>query len=73
MVETKETPWLLKPFAWLWSFIAAIVRLTGRLVAVLLGLVLMIAGAVLTVTVVGALLGIPLLVVGFLLVVRGLF
>ena len=73
MIETKNTPWLLLPFAWLWNFIAAIVRLTGRLVAVLLGLLLMVAGAILTVTVVGALLGIPLLVVGFLLVVRGLF
>jgi hypothetical protein len=73
MIETTNTPWPLLPCAWLWNFIAAIVRLTGRLVAVLLGLLLMVAGAILTVTVVGALLGIPLLVVGFLLVVRGLF
>jgi len=49
------------------------VKLTGRLVAVLLGLLLLIAGAILTVTVVGAILGIPLLVLGFLLVMRGLF
>ncbi len=73
MVETKKTPWPLLPFVWLWNFVAAIVKLTGRLVAVLLGLVLLIAGAILTVTVVGAILGIPLLVVGFLLVMRGLF
>jgi len=73
MVETKKTPWPLLPFVWLWNFVAAIVKLAGRLVAVLLGLLLLIAGAILTVTVVGAILGIPLLVVGFLLVMRGLF
>jgi hypothetical protein len=73
MIDTKDTPILLKPFAWLWNLVAEIVKLTGRLVAVIIGLLLMVAGVLLTVTVVGALLGVPLLIVGFLLVVRGLF
>ena len=64
---------LLWPFTALWNLIAGIIKLTGRLVAVVLGIVLMIAGFVLTVTVIGALVGVPLMVVGQLLVVRGLF
>jgi hypothetical protein len=42
-------------------------------VAVILGLVLMIVGAFLTVPVVGELVCIPLIVIGLLLVVRGLW
>jgi hypothetical protein len=73
MINTKNTYWLLKPFAWLWNLIATIVMLTGRLVAVLLGLLLMLGGVLLTITVVGAIIGIPLFIVGGLLVVRGLW
>jgi hypothetical protein len=43
------------------------------MLAVVLGLVLMIVGVLLTVTVVGAIVGLPMLVVGFLLVLKGLF
>jgi hypothetical protein len=42
-------------------------------VAVILGSVLMIAGILLSLTIIGALLGIPLFIVGILLVFRGLF
>jgi hypothetical protein len=49
------------------------VTLTGRLVAVILGLALMLVGVILTITVVGAIVGIPLLIIGVLLVVRGLW
>jgi hypothetical protein len=73
MINTKNTYWLLKPFAWLWNLIAYIVMLTGRLLAVVLGLVLMLVGVVLTITVVGAIGGIPLLIIGVLLVIRGLW
>lgn len=71
MINPKNTPWLLKPFVWLWNFIAYIVTLTGRLVAVILGLVFMLVGVILTITVVGAIVGIPLFIIGVLLVVRG--
>ena len=53
---------------YLWPIVAL-----GRLVAVLLGGVLMIAGGLLTMTVVGAVAGIPLMIVGLLLTARGIF
>ena len=71
--KRKQTPWLLWHFVALWKFIAAIVGLTGRLLAVVLGLVLMILGVVLCVTIIGAIAGIPMIIVGFLLVLRGIF
>ncbi len=73
MIDYKKTHWLLWPFVWLWNLVATIVMLTGRLAAVILGLVWMVVGVVLTITVVGAIVGIPLLVIGLLLVVRGLW
>lgn len=73
MIDSKKTPCLLKPFVWLWNLIVYIVTLTGRFLAVILGLLLIVAGIILTITVVGALLGIPLVIIGILLVVRGLW
>jgi hypothetical protein len=49
------------PFVMLFELVAAIVKLVGRL------------GAVLTVTVIGAVVGVPLILLGLLLVVRSLF
>ncbi len=69
----KHVPWLLWPFYALWMLIAGIIRMTGRLVAVILGLVFLIVGGILTVTVIGAILGIPLMIFGFLMIVRGFF
>jgi hypothetical protein len=73
MINTRNTYWLLKPFAWLWNLIATIVLLTGRMLAVILGLLLMLVGVILTITVIGAIVGIPLFIIGLLLVVRGLW
>jgi hypothetical protein len=73
MINPKNTPWFLRPFIWLWNFIAYIVSLTGRLIAVILGLVFMLVGVILTITVVGAIVGIPLFIIGLLLVIRGLW
>jgi multisubunit Na+/H+ antiporter MnhC subunit len=73
MINPKNTYWLLRPFIWLWNLIAYIVLLTGRLVAVILGLALMFVGVILAITVVGAIAGVPLLIIGVLLVVRGLW
>ena len=72
-LRTKRTPVLLAPFAWLWQLVSWILGLTGRLIAVILGFVFLIAGFLLTITVVGAIVGIPLLILGFALIVRGLF
>lgn len=73
MTETRKHPWYAWPFIALWKLIAGIVALTGRLVAVILGFVLLLVGILVSLTVVGAILGIPLAIVGFLLVMRGLF
>jgi hypothetical protein len=61
------------PFIALWRLVIGIVQVTGRFVAAILGLILMIVGVVLTLTIVGAIVGIPLFTFGFLLVIRGFF
>lgn len=68
-----HTPWFLWPFVALWHLIVAIVALTGRLVAVLLGLALLIVGGVLTALIITAPIGLPLALVGLLLIFKGLF
>ena len=66
-------PWCLWPFKALWRLAGFIVKVTGALFAILLGLLLMVLGMFFTVTIIGAIVGIPLFVLGFLLVVKGLF
>lgn len=66
-------PWIIWPFWALWKLLAAILRLTGRLVAFFIGLALLIAGVVLCFTFLGLPVGVPLAAVGLLLLVRGLF
>jgi hypothetical protein len=63
---------LFWPFVALWRLLTGIVLLAGRVLALLVGFLLMVAGGLLTVTVVGAIVGIPLAIVGILLVVRSL-
>jgi hypothetical protein len=72
-VNLKKTPWYLWPFAAIWNLVAWIVGITGRMIAVILGLVFLIVGAILTVTVIGAIIGIPMIILGLLLVIRGLW
>ncbi len=60
--KKKHVPWFLYPFWLIW-----------RLVGAVLGLVLMIVGVVVSLTVVGAVVGIPLVIFGFMLIVRSLF
>ena len=72
-VESKSVPWYLWPFWAIWRLLTIIVELTGRLIAVVLGLVLMIIGTLISLTVIGAVIGIPMIIIGFLLVLRGLF
>jgi len=69
----KHIPWYLWPFAAIWKLLAVIVELTGRLVAMILGIVLMIVGGLVSLTVVGAIVGIPLAIVGLLLFLKGIF
>lgn len=71
--HSKHIPWYLWPFAALWGLLAAIVELTGRFVAMALGLVFMMVGALVSLTLVGAIIGIPLAFIGLLLFFKGLF
>jgi hypothetical protein len=72
--ETKKhIPWYLWPFAALWKLLATIVELTGRFLAMVLGIVLMVVGVIVSLTIVGAIVGIPLAIVGLLLLLRGIF
>ena len=71
--NAQNTPWLLWPFKALMDLIEGIIKLTGRLVAAVIGLAIMIVGVVLTALVITAPLGIPMIVFGFLLMVRGIF
>ncbi|MDY6868627.1 MAG: hypothetical protein SVT56_12145 [Chloroflexota bacterium] len=71
--DNKHIPWLLYPFWLIWRLVVWIITATGRMIGAVLGLVLMIVGVVLTLTVVGAIIGIPLIVFGFMLIIRSLF
>jgi hypothetical protein len=69
----RRTPFLLLPFVWLWRLLGLVITVTSRIVCALLGLLVMVAGVVMTMTVFAAPLGIPISVLGFLLLVRALF
>ena len=71
--ESRTVPWYLWPFWAIWRLLACIVTLTGRLIAVVLGLALMVIGALVSLTVIGAVIGVPIILIGFLLVLRGFF
>ncbi len=66
-------PWYLWPFAAIWQLLATIVGLTGRFVAMVLGLVFIVVGVIVSLTVVGAIVGIPMAVIGLLLFLKGIF
>lgn len=65
--------WLLWPFVALWKLIAGIVEFTGRFVAIVLGIVFIIVGVILSLTIIGAIVGIPLAIIGLLMFLRGIF
>lgn len=69
----RQTPWFLWPFVALWRLLAMIVEMTGRFLAMVLGLVFIVVGVIVSLTIIGAIVGVPLAVVGLLLFLRGLF
>jgi hypothetical protein len=69
----KRVHWLLYPFWLIWRLVVWIIEATGRLIGAILGLVVMIAGVIISLTVIGAVVGIPLIIFGFMLLVRSLF
>ena len=75
MSEPPENriPLLLWPFYAIWRLLTFVVELIGRISCGVLGLALMVAGILITVTVLAAPLGIPITALGFLLLVRAIF
>jgi hypothetical protein len=73
MNNQRKTSPLLFPFVLLWSIFSFMMKLTGRIVAAIIGITFMIVGLTLTVTFVAAPIGIPLAIFGFLLTVRSIF
>jgi len=69
----QSAPWFLWPLAAVWDLLAFILRVTGRVLGIILGLVLLGSGIALSLTVVGAPIGVPLAALGFLLLVRCVF
>jgi hypothetical protein len=69
----KRVPWFLYPFWLIWRLVVWIIEATGRLIGAILGLVFMIVGVVVSLTVVGLIVGIPLFIFGVMLVSRSLF
>jgi hypothetical protein len=66
-------PWYLLPLLWPFWLVGWILKLTGRLIGVMIGLSLMTLGIALTLTVAGAIIGLPLGLIGILLTIRSLF
>lgn len=64
---------LFWPFELLWSIIGLVFDLLGVIISLTVGLILAIAGTILTCSIIGAFIGIPLIVFGILLAVRSFF
>jgi len=73
MSARKTASWFLWPFMAVWDLLALVLNITGRVLAAILGVGLMVVGIVLTMTVAGAPVGIPFAILGFLLIIRSLF
>ena len=71
--EKKKIPWFLYPFWLIWHLVVIIIEFTGRVIGAILGLVLLIAGVTLSLTIIGAVVGIPLAILGFMLIIRAIF
>ena len=72
MVTKNKEPWFLWPFVAVWNLLALVLNITGRVLAGILGVILMILGIALTMTVAGVPIGIPFAVVGLLLIIRSI-
>jgi hypothetical protein len=61
------------PLRMLWSLIGVIFLAAGKLLTLLIGLLLVVAGVLLACTLVGAFAGVPMILFGLLLIIRSLF
>jgi VIT1/CCC1 family predicted Fe2+/Mn2+ transporter len=61
------------PFKWLWNASAFVLRVTGRLLTMLLGILSVIMEVLYSLSGIGAITGISLILFGITLVIRGFF
>ena len=73
MEEKRRIPFLLWPFWALFQLVLWILKITGRLIGAILGLVIVIVGVVLTMTIIGAIIGVPLILLGVMLTIKAIF
>lgn len=73
MSDHRRVPWYLWPFYAVWRLVTFILAATGRLLCALLGVVLLIVGTTVALTLVGAPIGVPVALLGLLLLLRALF
>ncbi len=69
----RRIPWWSWPIVLLWRLVTALVKLTGILLALLIGLVCMMVGVALCMTFFGAVFGIPIFIVGLFFTLRALY
>ena len=63
---------LFFPFFMLWWLVSFAFSVTGRLIGVIIGGLLMALGLALSATFILAIIGIPLVIIGFLLIIKSL-
>ena len=73
MSVNRTVTWFLWPFVAVWDLLALVLNITGRILAAILGVGLMVVGIALTMTGAGAPVGIPMAILGFLLMIRSIF
>jgi hypothetical protein len=73
METNRKVPLLLWPFYAMMQLVIWILKVTGRLVGFILGIVMAVAGVLLCMTLIGAILGVPLVILGVMLAFKSLF
>ena len=64
---------LAAPFVAVWRLFLGIVNIVGRLAAAVIGLLLVVVGIALSLTIIGAIIGIPLIIFGVMLMERSIY
>ncbi len=73
METNRRVPLLLWPFYALMQLVIWILKMTGRLLGFILGVVLIVVGVLLSMTLIGAIFGVPLAILGVMLAFKSLF
>ncbi len=71
--KIKRPTCLLWPFAAIWRLIDFGLNMTKRLIAIVLGFILIMAGVAISFTIIGLIIGIPLILFCFLLLIKGIY